>query len=92
MEGISNARQTFPLYGVTISSSDTFTSDLRGMLAGYAQCRVCRDAPSMKGCPKAGTIHYLSDGLETRTPPYSKVHTHFRLAIIVTDKKKFASG
>ena len=35
---------------------------------------------------KAGTIHYLLDGLETRAPPYYKVHISVS-AIIVTGKK-----
>ena len=46
---------------------------------------VC--APKWSGfILKPGTIHYLSDGLETRAPPYYKVHISVS-AIIVTGKK-----
>ena len=40
---------------------------------------------------RSGTIHYLSDGLETRTPPYNKVHTSV-FAIIITDRKYREQG
>ena len=35
---------------------------------------------------RTGIIHYLADGLETRAPPYYKVHISVS-AIIVTSKK-----
>ena len=38
-----------------------------------------------------GTIYYLSDGLETRVPPYYKAHISVS-AIIVTVKKNIASN
>ena len=39
----------------------------------------------------SGTIHYLSDGLETRAPPYDKVHTSVS-AIIITNRKYREQG
>ena len=34
---------------------------------------------------QAGTIHYLSDGLEMRAPPYYQVHIS-ALAFLITDR------
>ena len=43
-------------------------------------------AALIRGRLLSGTIHYLSDELETRAPPYYKVHISVS-AIIVTGKK-----
>ena len=51
--------------------------------ASAALARVNNSQLSRKTIVLSGTIHYLSDGLETRAPPYYVAHISV-FAIIVT--------
>ena len=50
---------------------------LKNKLASTTDALKLQCRGSMVSLIIPGTIHYLSDGLETRAPPYYKVHIHF---------------